>query len=57
MKKPKAKRLVRGRDWHGWAYQFKDGSLGYWASITSFQEKMDRNGKWVRVKFVEAPEE
>lgn len=50
-KKPaaKRKRLVRGRDWHGWCLKRSDGSLENRA--TALDMKNDK--RWVRVKFVE----
>lgn len=57
----KRKRLVRGRDWHAWAWKHlgEDSRyLPYGGFI--FGAEYQRNGKptekgkWVRVKFVEA---
>ena len=51
--KPK-KKLVRGRDWHAWAWKAKDWGLFFYA-----EPNRDSNcrptdaGKWVKVKFVE----
>jgi hypothetical protein len=66
-KKAKKKRLVRGKDWHAWAWRVGKGSVvreGYilhWAepskpagnSYPSETGKPTVTGKWVRVKFVE----
>lgn len=56
------KKLVRGKDWHGYAWKhLGDGSsviphgcLMRWAEPTRPPEKHPtEKGKWVRVKFVE----
>jgi len=49
MTKPKRKRLVRGKDWHAWAWKAYSGELVTWA----FHDKPKTGTRWVRVKFVE----
>jgi len=65
MSKPKRKRLVRGKDWHAWAWkQNKSGMLGEYPGRFLGFAKGDKplgdfcptgagTGRWVRVKFVE----
>ena len=57
MTKAKRKRLVQGRDFDGWAWQYLDKKenkrfLGY-----AYRRKpilgLEGDGEWVRVKFVE----
>jgi len=50
-------KLVRGRDWHAWAW--KDASKGIWTHYAEPRKPPNDefptdNGKWVKVKFVEA---
>ncbi len=56
MAKKKRKRLVQGKDWHGWAYRsnYLKGFI-YWAEPRKPTKSPDHepDGKWVRVKFVE----
>ena len=64
-KTPTKKRLVRGRDWHAWAWKYDCGGF-FWSAAPRRQFgytlprqpaywKMpaDSRGRWVRVKFVE----
>jgi len=58
MKNKPKKKLVRGKDWHAWAYKSESEGLYHWAVARKPIAQMDddtRNepGKWVRVKFVE----
>ena len=49
-----AKKLVQGKDFHGWAWKFKDRRIGYsdiYHSKPGFT--LDRIGEWVRVKLTE----
>jgi len=54
----KRKRLVRGKDWHAWAWEQANGELLCYAQCTKprmgyFNMKpTTQPGKWVRVKFV-----
>lgn len=59
-KKKAKKRLVRGKDWHAWAWKAgktwsKPGELFWWAepNYTRPRKRPTESGKWVRVKFVE----
>ena len=63
-KQPKRKRLVRGRDWHAWAWKYhKSERVGEWGDdvydLLVWREKpghkMSRKGRWVHVKFTEVP--
>ncbi len=58
----KRKRMIRGRDWHGYAFKFpaKEGQpeskwvFCQWAEVNKPPSKHPTNdGKWVKVKFVE----
>ena len=49
--KPK-RRLVRGKDWHAWAWQWNDGVLEQFAELRKPNAKYVGGGRWVRVKFV-----
>lgn len=58
--KPKRKRLVRGKDWHAWAWKFGKDSICETDSLSFFvvddpkeADPPSHSGKWVRVKFVE----
>lgn len=54
--KAKRKRLVRGVDWHAWAWRYAPGILSSFAKPTkpdNFREEEGVPGNWVRVKFVE----
>ncbi len=59
-KKKQTRRLIQGRDWHGWACKFpmKDGDpegkwrMCQWAEPKE-PKKQINGGKWVRVKFQE----
>lgn len=59
MKKPKKrKRLIRGRDYHGWAWKagktwVKPGELFCWAETVKPALRPTETGRWVRVRFVE----
>ena len=56
---PHRKRLIRGRDWHGWAFwEPGRGGLGmcHWADVEKPKEKPSPNGRWVRVRFVRVQE-
>lgn len=52
----KRRRLMRGRDWHAWAF-YEGGADGlgmcHWAEVEKpTDKKPSPNGKWVKVKFV-----
>lgn len=59
----KKKRLIQGKDYHGWVWKAKgwpNGEDGYvffhWAEPDRPKRRMGtptEDGKWVRVKFVE----
>ena len=54
----KRKRLVRGKDYDGWALRYEDGTYlvrMLFKAPDREQRNMARilHGKWVRVKFVE----
>ena len=56
-------RLVRGRDWHAWAFyearqRPRHPGIGmcYWAEVSRPKEKPSPDGKWVRVRFVRVRE-
>lgn len=56
----KRKRLVRGKDWHAWAWKAgksgvcpKPNQFVYSAEYKKPSYKQMGTGKWVRVKFVE----
>lgn len=55
MNKPKrAKKLVRGRDWHAWVWKWhEDGKLSHLVNNGERDNYRNLHGKWVRVKFVE----
>lgn len=62
MKKPKKRRLIQGRDWHGWVWKhlaktdsiLKYGELMHWAEpMEPKNSHPTEKGKWIRVKFVE----
>lgn len=68
MKKKTAKRrrLVQGRDYHGWAWKpnedngsrYPDDGLFHWAESrrpTKEDPPPTPSGKWVKVRFVEVP--
>ena len=47
-------KLVRGRDWHGWAWKEGDEIFGdTFVQQEDYPELIHSLGKWVRVKFVE----
>lgn len=52
------KRLIRGRDWHGWAWMtfsddFEHGELFHFAEpLKPLDKRPTEKGRWVRVKFV-----
>lgn len=50
MKKRKAKKLVFGKDWHGWAIIPKDRRGFYW--FQPCEHMLNRTREWVRVKLV-----
>ena len=59
-KKPKPKRLVRGKDWHAWAWKSDTDGLYWWVNGYEGKDLLKEEnpatwdkGKWVRVKFVE----
>ena len=65
-KTPTKKRLVRGRDWHGWAWKTDAGNFHFYAiggdprlhpgpAPKGYVCRSVSGGKWVRVKFVEVP--
>ena len=51
----KRQRLVRGRDWHAWAWQFRNGrfALESWDKPYYVDPDLRDGGEWVRVRFVE----
>lgn len=50
-KAPKRKRLVRGRDFHYWAYQYPDGTYDTDLHRTKLYGGSGY-GEWVRIKLV-----
>lgn len=50
----KVDQFARGRkkDWHGWAFQFDDGSFGHWAEVIRPATKPSPDGRWLKVRFV-----
>lgn len=48
------KRLVQGRDFDGWAFKYADGTFNLLLRSTKPRYPSLTNGKWVRVRFVEA---
>lgn len=48
--KPKKKRLVIGRDFDAYAFQWKDGTFNW--ETHHLRKPASDYGKWVRVKFV-----
>ena len=57
-KQPTRKRLVRGRDWHAWAWKPDKGVLLNFALLCQDSEQEYRRGvkgRWVRVLFTEVP--
>lgn len=52
----KRKRLVRGRDWHGWANEYPTPGgkwkLGWYSPLLRPAGKAPNNGRWVKVKFM-----
>ena len=59
MKKPKKKRLIQGRDFHGWCLKrLVNGKwrLALCAMSWKFPDLNESTAKCVRVKFVEVPE-
>jgi hypothetical protein len=58
-KKKAKKRLVRGKDWHGWCYKSDSEGLYGWTTPDPKRIEAEENpaswdsGEWVRVKFVE----
>ena len=47
------KRLVKGRDWHAWAWHYADGRFSRYTEPERSNYQWAADGKWVRVKFVE----
>ena len=63
MKKQTRRRLLQGRDFHGWAFfepvtRSNPDAVGmcYWAEISKpLGKRPSPNGKWIRVEFVPVP--
>jgi hypothetical protein len=60
-----AKKLVKSRDWHGWAWKWGGGVWAEDTGAAAYRTKptwkplgvhKGYRGKWVRVKFVEVGE-
>ena len=54
----KKRKLIKGKDWHGWAMKFGDnGELSFFAADRRpiRYTNMPPEDKWVKVKFVEVP--
>ncbi len=50
---PTRRRLVQGRDYHGWAWEDPTLGLSCWADTKPGRLYPETNaGRWVRVKFV-----
>lgn len=57
-RRTRKRRLVQGRDWHAWAWEYTGGDwrgsrLMRWASVEKPNIKLLTGpGQWVRVRFV-----
>lgn len=48
------RKLVRGVDYDGWAWEFPDGFFGVFLPSTDKPLRLSKYGQWVRAKLVKA---